>query len=165
MRTISAATWGAMASQETGTVFIALVELNHESLSEPIRASSDTTQALASGMLGTISNGTEFPFFPFDLVLPNQEQDTPPRARLSIDNIDRQVVEAVREATGEPISVTVQIVTSDDRDTSIVGSLTFSLVNVTHDAETVSGDLSYEAILDEPYPEGVFGPSDFPGVF
>ncbi len=165
MRSISATTWQAIAAQETGVVFITLLELNHSTLGSPIRASSDPTEVFGSGEQGTTSNSIEYPFFPFDLILPDQTEDTPPRARLSIDNIDRSIVEAIRNATGDPITVAVQVVTDAEKDTSLVGTLTFSLVNVSYDATTVSGDLTYEFILDEPYPEGVFGPTDFPGLF
>tara|TARA_Y100000310_G_scaffold331890_2_gene406357 strand:+ start:1290 stop:1787 length:498 start_codon:yes stop_codon:yes gene_type:complete len=165
MRTISATTWSALASQETGVVFITLLEIDHDSLDDPIYASSDPTETFSSGLRGTTSDGTEFLFFPFDLILPSQEEDTPPRARLSIDNVDREIVAAIREASGDPISVTVRVVTDADKDTSLVGDLVFALTNVSFDATTVSGDLSYEPLLDEPFPEGVFGPSDFPGLF
>jgi hypothetical protein len=164
-RTLTPTAWAAIVAQETDEVFAVLLELNHSSFSSPIRASSDNGDTLADGTLGTISNSTEFVFYPFEFIMPDQVEDAPPRARLSIDNIDRSIVAAVRGANGDPVSVTVQIVVASEPDTSLIGSVVFSLTNVKYDSLTVSGDLTFTAVLDEPYPEGVFGPSSFPGLF
>lgn len=164
-RTLTPTAWAAIVAQETDEIIVVLLELNHSSFASPIRASSDNADELADGTTGTISNSNEFVFYPFEFLMPDQVEDAPPRARLSIDNIDRSIVSAVRGASGDAITVTVQIVLASEPDSSLVGSLVFDLTNVKYDALTVSGDLTFTAVLDEPYPEGVFGPSSFPGLF
>lgn len=165
-RTLTPAAWTAITSQETNEVVVVLLELTHATLATPIRVSSDNAELLAAAQVyGTTSNSVEFVFFPFQFTMPDQNEDSPPRASLVIDNIDRSIVQAVRDATGDPINVSVKIVLASDPDTLIVGEISFALKNVRYDSTSVSGDLSFAPVLDEPCPEGMFGPSDFPGLF
>ena len=165
-RTLTPAAWAAITAQETDEVVVVLIELSHSTLADPIRVSSDNAELLpVAQVYGTLSNGTEYVFFPFEFTMPDQSEDSPPRASLVIDNIDRSIVQAVREASGEPIAVAVKVVIASDPDTVVVGEIEFALKNVQYNATTVSGDLSFATVLDEPYPEGMFGPSDFPGLF
>lgn len=165
-RTLTPAAWAAITAQETDEVVVVLLELTHSTLSTPIRVSSDNAELLTSAQVyGTTSNSVEYVFFPFRFIMPDENEDSPPRASLVIDNIDRSIVQAVRNATGDPINVSVKVVLASDPDTLIVGEIVFALKNVHYDATSVSGDLSFAPVLDEPYPEGMFGPSDFPGLF
>ncbi|MFH1158065.1 MAG: DUF1833 family protein, partial [Pseudomonadota bacterium] len=87
-RTVSSPTRQALYAAETGEAFLILLTLNHASLSAPIRVTSDGVE--------TTSRGNVFAAFPFELVLPDDQDNVSPRARLVIDNIDRQIVQAVR---------------------------------------------------------------------
>jgi len=146
----------AVAAQQTTEAFILLLTIDHASLDEPIRVTSDAVD--------TVSQGVTYIPFPFELTLPSDSASSTPRARLVIDNVDRRVVEAVRQITSAP-SVTFQLVLSSDPDTAEVEFPDFKLRSVEVDALTVSGDLTIELYEDEPYPAGTFVPSAFPGLF
>lgn len=155
-RNISATGKQALFSQETSEVFLILITIDHADLAQPIRVTSDSVD--------TVSRGNTFVAFPFELDLPTDTFDAPPRARLTIDNIDRQIVQAVRDISS-PAEVLMEIILASAPDNVEVSFPDFKLSNVNYDALTVSGDLIVEDFSAEPYPARVFGPADFPGIF
>ncbi len=146
----------ALMAQETGEAFIVLIKIDHPNLSAPIRVSSDG--------VNTSSNGETFIAFPFELELPISDPDQPPRARITIDNVDRSIVTAIRSINTEA-TVDIDVVLGSDPDTLEVSFTGFKLVNVDYDALVVAGDLSFEDFFSEPFPSRVFSPADFPGGF
>lgn len=164
-RQMSNAAKAAVYAQNTDECFITLVTINHASFSEPVRVASDPYEILPdAGVRGVVSRGNEFIFLPFDIELPAQDDTGVARARISVDNVDRQIVAAVRTATSA-LSITIEIVLASDVDTPEVSVEDFRLDRVTYDAFTVSGDISVEFFDLEPFPSRRFTPSDFPGLF
>ncbi len=155
-RALSQTARQALYAGETGEVFLVLLTLSHPSLTEPIRVSSDA--------VNTVSRGDTFIAYPFDLFIPDDTESASPRARLTIDNIDRQIVAAVRNATTAP-SILIEIVLASDPDTVEASFPDFKLTNVKYDAISVSGDLTIEDFTSEPWPAAVFSPANFPGIF
>lgn len=155
-RSVSSLTQQAIHAAETDEAFFVLLTLDHESLAAPIRVTSDAVD--------TVSNGETYIAYPFSLSLPDDDDSRAPRARLVIDNIDRQIVLAVRSLESAPV-VTIHIVRAGDPDTVEASFTDFKLINVTYDAEVVEGELSVEDFTTEPFPAHVFSPSLFPGLF
>ena len=155
-RNVSAELKQAVYAQETTQEFIVLITLSHPDLSTAIRVNS-------SG-LDIVSNGETFVAFPFEVVLPDDVDDRPPRAKLRIDYISREIVLAVRTISSAPF-VNIQIVMASSPDTIEAEFLDFRLSNITYDQLTVEGDLTLEEFIGEPYPARVFSPADFPGLF
>ena len=153
---VSATFTSAIMGQETSEAFIVLIKIDHSSLSSPIRVSSDG--------VNTSSNGETFIAFPFELELPISDPDQPPRARITIDNVDRSIVTAIRSISTEA-TVDIDIVLASDPNTLEISYSGFKLTNVDYDALVVSGDLGFEDFFSEPYPSRVFSPADFPGGF
>jgi len=142
--------------QETSECFILLVTIDHADLSVPIRVSSDGVD--------TISRSNTFVSFPFDITLPTDSDEGPPTAKLVIDNVDRQIVQAVRSISSAP-SVLMELVLASDLETVEIDWPDFELINVDYDALTVSGVLTQERFTAEPYPSVKFTPGNFPGLF
>lgn len=165
MRQLSAAARQAVYNQETSEVFIFLLTITHPNLTDTIRLSSDPTVLLpVSGVRGTISRGEEYQFLPFTVTLPSQDDTGIARANISIDNIDRRMVEAVRRANSA-LTVTLEVVLASSPDVLEVTAPDFRLEKVTYDALTISGDLSLEYYDLEPYSKLRFTPNSFPGMF
>jgi len=154
--TVSANFKTEVFKQETSECFILLVTIDHADLSVPIRVSSDGVD--------TISRLNTFVSFPFDITLPSDSEDGPPVAKLVIDNVDRQIVQAVRSISSPP-SVLMEIVLASDVETVEVDWPDFELIDVDYDALTVSGLLTQERFESEPYPHLKFTPGNFPGLF
>ncbi len=71
--------------------------ISHPRLSVPIRVTDNDVDL--------VSGGDTYLACPFFLELPSDEEDRPPRARLRIDNVDRNQVRAVRLADSAPTVV------------------------------------------------------------
>lgn len=155
-RSLSSAAAAALHAQETSEAFIKLVEISGGGLSVPIRAASSRTDV--------VSNGATYTAYPFEISLPQEDENRPPEVELVIDNIDRTIVDAVRSLSSPP-TVTLSIVLESSPDTVEAGPFNFTMKSASWNKLTVSGRLSYEAILDEPYPAGTFNPVEFPGLY
>jgi cellulase/cellobiase CelA1 len=154
--TLSAATLQGVFAQETDEAWLVLLTIDHADLGSPIRVGSDAVD--------TVSRGNTFIAFPFRLALPTDEHGQLPRARLQIDNVDRQIVDTIRSIGSAP-SVLMEIVRAAAPDTVEASWPDFVLDNATYDALTVSGALTLGLLAREPYPADNFTPSTAPGVF
>lgn len=163
-RTVSSNARAGFYAQNTDEVYTTLVTIDHADLTEPIRVTQDPMEELSTGVKGVISRGNEFVALPFDFIMPNQDGNKSPRARLKIDNISREIVAGAR-AISSPATVTVEIVMSSSPDTVEAVLDGFKLRDITYDSFTVEGDLTIELFEDEPFPAGRMTPSRFPGAF
>jgi hypothetical protein len=146
----------AVYGQETGEAFILLLELDHPDLANPIRVSSDSVD--------TSHNGSTYVAFPFDIALPDDTDENTPTARLTIDNVSREIVQAVRTVTG-PVNVNIKIVLGSDTETVEAEFPDFQLRDVRYNVLTVEGQLNIESFAQEPFPAGTFTPASFAGLF
>ena len=135
---------------------LVLLKIEHADIAQPIRVVNNTV-AITSG--GDVYNA-----FPFEIRLPDNLEDAPPRSRLRIDNVSREIGQAFRNMTGVPASITIEIVRQDDPDTIELSWPALRLVNVRWDFLAVEGDLEFEDLVREPYPFLTFSPAEFPGV-
>ena len=146
----------AVNAQETDEVFLVLLTLAHDSLIQPVRVTSDAVD--------TLSRGESFIAYPFDLSLPEDSEALTATAHLSIDNVDRVIIAALRGLQDSP-AVTVEIVRAAAPDTVEAVFPDFRLSEIQYDAATVTGTLTIEDFTAEPYPAVVFAPAGFPGLF
>lgn len=152
-------------NQETAEVFIVLLTISHENFDDDIRVASEPLVDLPdAGVKGVISNGLEYLYLPFDFQLPNQDDTGVARATLNIDNVDRRIVAAVRQANSA-VGISMQVVRASDVDTPEVTVVDFKLERVTYNALVVSGEISVEYYDTEPFPQGRFTPGKWPGIF
>jgi hypothetical protein len=165
-RAVSSALKAATFAQQTDTAFITLLTITNANLATPIRVCDDPNQMLPlAGVRGVISRGDEYIFLPFAFSLPAEDDTGIGRAKLTIDNISREIVQAVRQAIGSKISLKIEIVLSSDLNTPEVIMSDFILEGIKYDAFTVTGDVTVEYYDLEPFPARRFTPSDFPGIF
>ena len=142
--------------QETGEAFIILLTLSHVDLSIPIR--------VCNNGVNIISNGDTYFALPFEISLPSDEGGDIPRAVVRIDNVNRAMVIAIRSISTSP-TVQMDIIRASAPNVLEVSFPDFIFTGISYDAFTISGDLTLENFLLEPYPAGVFDPSRFPGGF
>lgn len=157
MRSLSSAALQALYAQETGTAFILLLTISHRTLSAPIRVTSDGVP--------TRSRGSTFLPFPFLIAIPDDEQEKLPHAQITIDNVDRSIVSAIRSIGTTPAQILIEVVTSVTPDVVEFSSGQLTLRDVHYDALIVTGTLGFEAILAEPFPGDLITPATIPGVF
>lgn len=167
-RAVSISAMQAMHDAETDDYEIILLTVHHPGLDEPIRVSTDATQRIRETaediVYGTISNGDEYVFVGIDIALPSQSEDSPPETRITIDNIDPAIVEALRSISGSP-EVDIAVVMYSSPDEIQVYYPSFTMPVATFDEMTVTGALTLDMMMNEPAPGDVMGPKYFPGQF
>ncbi len=134
---------------------LVLLTIDHDDIDPAIR--------VVANKVDITSNGETFSAFPFEITLPDNLEDAPPRARLKIDNVSREIAQAIRDIS-TPADVTIQVVRQDDFDTVEMTWPAMRLTNVRWNALTVEGDLEFENLTSEPYPAHTFSPAEFPGL-
>lgn len=164
MTVLSEAGSRAVNASETDEIYIQLLTLTHDTLLEPIRVCDDPKEMLIVGQRGVTSRGDDFVFLPFQLVRPGQADDYIPAGRLTIDNVSREIIQAVR-SINTAVKVKMEIVLASNPDIVELAVEGFYLRNITADQMVVTGELTLRQFDTEPFPKGRFTPSKFPGLF
>lgn len=143
-------------AQETGEVFLFLLALSHTAI---------PTLRFVNNTVDIISNGETYMAFPFDLTIPDDTADEIARVQLTIDNVDRRIVEAVRQID-TPAIFTLSVIRAAEPNVAVAGPYRCTLRNVGYTALSVTGDLHpFEDIQAEIFPQHSFDPANFPGLF
>lgn len=169
MRTISANMREVLQATEHSTIPILLLTINHSTFDEPVRLSSDNTQRITETdttlLYGTVSRTNNYFFYPFALKLPTDEEEGTPKTSLTVDNVSRQLTEAVENIDPrDPVTVTMEIVLSTSPDTVEMEYTDFTLKNVSYDMFEITGEISMDALFGEPVPQHRMTPAYFPGA-
>ncbi len=134
---------------------LVLLTIDHDDIDPAIR--------VVNNKVDITSNGDIYTAFPFEITLPDNLEDAPPRAKLKIDSVSREIAQAIR-LISTPADVTIQVVRHDALDTVEMTWPAMRLTNVRFNALTVDGDLEFENLTREPYPAHTFSPAEFPGL-
>lgn len=153
-RVLSTAATRALTAEETEEVFLVLVKISHGDLVSAIR--------VVNNIEAIEHDGETYVGLPFEIELPD-EGDRPGEARLSVDNVDRRIVEAVRTISTPP-SVTIKVVLASQPDVIEYQLDGLTMRDVSYDAATVQGYLRYEDLSTENVAD-IIVPSRFPGLF
>ena len=165
-RTLSLNFREALNAQESSETVIFLMTVDHDDLSSPILLSTDPTTRLSEVplMYGTVSRGDTYIFIPMEVALPDEREQSAPRAGFRISNVTRELVSLVRSVTSPP-RAKLELVLASDLDTVEVETPWLDVVAAT----TTSGDVTFELTLNsmatELWPTDSFDPSTFPGLF
>lgn len=146
----------SMFAASTGDGLLELVTLSGGGLAADI--------PIVNNRIDITSRGVIFTAFPFELSLPSDEEDSPPLAKLSIDNVSREIGQAVRLLTG-PLHVLIELVRISDMDVVEWSWPYFLMRNVSIDSLIVSGDLSLQDFHREGHTKILFNPATFPAMF
>lgn len=155
-RTMTAAATQAVLSQYTDEVFLFLLEIDHDTLVDPIR--------LVASREDIVSNGETYQAFPFEVMLQSDDGETISDIQLSMDNIDRSITETIRSVSTSP-EFTLSVIMASSPDDIEAGPYVRSLREVRYDAFKITGSLHAENLLDTAYPGYSLTPAAFPGAF
>ncbi len=148
------------AFQQDGDMFLVLLVLTHEDLPDGVLRFAHNTVNV------TLESGDyagEYVAYPFELILPDQSEDSPPQASLKIDNVSNEIGQAIREiATRIAVDIIIcQIDAPHTIEATIPG---MELTDAKVDAATVSGELNVEDLTREPFPAYTFSPAEYSGL-
>jgi hypothetical protein len=147
----------AATARETSEVLCTLMTLSHPSFVMPIRVNNSGADITSNGLL--------YQAFPFEPVFPRDTEDGPPLVTLTICNVSREIVTALRPISGERVQVKFEVILAATPDVVEYGPLNFELKDVRYDAFVVEGTLGYEDMLNEPFPKDTMTPPRFPALF
>ena len=169
-RSVSLSYRKAIESPFNDEANLAFLTITHPTLSVPIRVNWDTKDY--------VYNGNTFIGFPFELSILTDDE-SPPTARLAIQNIDPRISDALR-GLGSPLRIKIELLHTDDFDLSvtprvaIVGSpppnVAYSadklfLINIKSDILTLSADITGWNYLQRVWPGVRATQERFPGLF
>ncbi len=154
-RSLSIATLEALNAPETDRVFLSLLTITEAQLPDPIRVVNNHETIT--------SRGDDFLPFWFDLDLPSDQGEAISSVRLRIDNVDRQIVEAVRLASGRPVAL-LEVVLDSDPD-QVEASFSMTLHNASYDAQTVTAELKVDDVGSLRCPNHIVTPQNYPDLF
>lgn len=156
-REVSLTALQAMLSQQTGEVFLVCLKISHDELASPLRFVNNTEPIIRA-------DGEYLPAA-FEFRLPDDSEDNVPTAEISIDNVDRKIIESVRGLKKAP-ELEVNIVLASSPNTVEVGPVEFKLKEFRYDAQTISATLGYEEdFLNQGFPKYKFSPQRAKGLF
>ena len=152
---LTEAAFGEAISRISSVAWPVLAEITHPELAGTLYLTTEPD--------GLTSNGQAFTFFPFDIVLPG-DTDTLPRARVSFQNVNRQIGDAILGLI-DPPTITIKVVTSLDFDTVEFEAANLLLVSITGDATQISGELIVRRFDSEPWPSTRADKALLPGTW
>ena len=119
---------------------------------------------VVNNTVNIMSRGLEFQAYPFNVVLPQDTQDTLPTVALEIDNVSPDIMVMVR-GFPEPPNLLLEIITNVNYDVveRAVGYL--KLTSVDYDTFKIRGTLQVDNVLSRRFPADIYDPVQFPGLF
>ena len=155
----------AVYGQHTSEAFLILVKIDHDDFVglslDPLRFTNDGVDTESD-----CDGGTEtYTAWPFQVILPSNIESGVTRGSIVIDNIDRSIVSAIRQISSAPCDVSLWVVLASDPDSVEAEFTGFHFTGIDYNELTISGELTIESFLNEPFPGDTFLPSTFPGLF
>lgn len=167
LASMSPAALRAVFSPDADDNLIVLLTFSGAGLSTPVRISDGYTTRLSESatdiLYGVRSRGNDFIFLPINISLPTEEEAAP-RCKISISDVTRRLLPVVRTITGA-LTVTIEIVLASNPDVVEVSYGNFLMSAISYSADTITGELTVDALGSEPFPAHQFTPSYFPGLF
>ena len=146
----------------SGNAPLVLLRIDHEALATPVRLAQDTVN------WGSTAGGTTRNLYvgmAFRISLPDQFAEQLPKATLEVDNVGRDLTRWI-EATGGGQGATCTIFLVSRRSPNRVErAVTMGLGNLVITQTAISGDLSFDNLLDRPATRLHYRPDTAPGVF
>ena len=157
-RKMSTAALAAVGAQQTSEVFLFLLDisLTIDGILEHFYFVNNTQKI--------IRNGTTYLPLAFRITLP-AEGDEITTATITIDAVDRQIIEVMRKAEDIPeVSFSLILASTPDADAE-AGPFNFQLKKVSYNSMSLQAELSTGNHLDGAFPRVIKTPYYFPALF
>lgn len=155
MRTLDEHTLRSIYAEESGEVFLALLEIDTPSLSKALRAVNDSVDHTHQGNLYTA--------FPFDFVLPPSDGASLPKLSVRISNVSLKLIELIR-LMEDPINIKLIIVLASDIDTVKVEIEHMTLRNVEANSQTITFSVMEPTFLSAAWVQHRYTAKEYRGL-
>lgn len=156
MRLLSPTFLRAIHAQDSEQVLLPLVRLSHPDWDDDVRLVPDWQPIM--------HQGAEYIPYAFEITLPDDDAEGLPVLRWVADNVSREIVMLMRGVT-DKITARVVWVLASTPDFIEAGPFDVEMAAVEYDAQTLSGTMQIEPILDEPFGYLTMTPKTAPGLF
>ena len=138
------------------TVWLVLATIEHADLSDHLRVVNNTEDI--------VSQGNTFTACPFEISLPDDTDDGPPGARVTIDNVSQEMTIALR-TIDSPAQITFEVIDAAAPDDIEIEYADLTLRDIEIDVAQVRGTVGFDDARLESFPSHNFSPGFFPGAF
>lgn len=170
--TLSQALKEAYASAPSNEVVFDTIEMQHPAFVDGI-GNPDSIWVVNDNvdLTATLEDGITVKTFVrmrFNFELPPLEDGATPLARLSVDNVSKEIVRNVELAVNSPDLIKViyrPYLASDLSTPAMIPPLSGYLTNVRATIWQVVGTLDFGTLVNRPFPLNTFNDNRFPGLF
>lgn len=157
MRSFSKPAHVSLISRVSSEIWLALLTIDVEGLLTHVVANSSTE---------VVSNSITFHPYPFDVLLPADSIEQMLTVKISIDNVDRLFVDALRAATN-PIKFSLWFALASQPDTIELRLDNLESDVVEYDANRITATLAVNDIWSAKFPSigGIYDPAQCPALF
>lgn len=155
-RDVSAAFAQAFFRSETGEAPIVLLTVFHKLLPEPIY--------LCLNSEPITSRGNEHLPHPFAPQFLEQHPDRAPQVTITVDNVERGIVQAIRLADTPP-EIVLEVVLADTPDTVEMGTPRMQWRQSSWTVTSLTGTIEGPSVHHRRFPAHQFSPRWVPGIF
>ena len=154
---LSAAFVGTLAEVSAPESARLLLEIDHPSLTAPVRVINDTQDLT--------SNGETYTAAAFEVTLPEDIADQVPRAALAVDNIGRELTEPINTTQGAEGATARLMAVMRSRPDVVEWEVTLDLFNARITPARITAQLGWENLFATPAVRLTFRPETAPGLF
>ena len=123
-----------------------------------------TTKRYVDNRENVTSGGNVYTAAYFTSHLPADVEDEIPDVNLVFGNVDLALMSDIRTVTDVP-EVEINFVLKSDPNTVEMGPFDYNVRSVDYDRRLVRGNLQYEDLLNETWPNRAYTPQLYPGLF
>lgn len=146
----------ALLAETTPKTFVVTLKITGEGITDPIHLVNDVLPLTVGAVV--------YDPFPFEVVLPTDDADKPPTARIRISNVSQLLVDEIRILPQAP-TFELAIRLTDTPDSIEYGPWALDASSASYDINTIEIDLRMRDFAVEPFPYLRYTPNYFPGVF
>lgn len=155
-RTVSADVQRELYLPQTSYCFLPLAKIDSTELVSPVY--------LVSNNEDIVSNGITYLKCQFEFTPPAEVDGTPQNASISLDGVDRSIIEII-QSIENPLTITISVIEASSPDVVEFGAWEFTLRNVSFNASKVSGDLVFQTYLSDNIGTLKYNNINFPGLY
>lgn len=157
MRTFSQPAYVSLMSRITDEVWLAFLDIHID---------AETYYVVANSKVPVVSNGQEYTPYPFDVLLPTESTESIEQVQITIDNVDRMFVDALRAAVS-PLNFTLRFALASQPDVIELELANLESQLVDFDARKITATLSIADVWNAKFPSvgPIYDPSQCPGLF
>lgn len=157
MRSLSNNALAQMFAQSSDDPFVTLFTLTHHTWVEPIYLVNNTE--------AIVSNGNTFDPFPVNIILPTDDGETVRSAKITLDNVSRELIDEIRTITDDSIGVKIEMVLVSAPDDIEIEVSEMRLTSVQYNEKQMTATLAMDDFLNLEITGEKYTPSLYPGLF